>query len=50
MEDLRVGITKMKTKVKCPRCENYMSKMTTCHLICDKCGANLDCSDKGNFW
>ncbi len=34
----------------CPRCEEKMTAMQSCHLICTNCGAHLDCSDKGTFW
>lgn len=36
--------------VCCPRCENIMIHLQTCHLRCSKCGTELTCSDKGNFW
>ncbi len=35
---------------KCPRCESEMVEVRTCHLRCAKCGAELDCSDKGLIW
>ena len=28
----------------CDRCNVKMRKMTACHLICENCGAHLDCS------
>ena len=34
----------------CPKCNNEMSKLNTCHLICNNCGSHLDCTDKGGFW
>jgi transcription elongation factor Elf1 len=36
--------------VKCPRCNEVMSSLQACHLICKNCGAHLDCSDKGSYW
>ena len=27
-----------------------MVNIQACHMICKKCGAHLDCSDKGSFW
>ena len=32
----------------CERCGNQMDNITACHLICNNCGANYDCSDKGS--
>ncbi|MEO9309091.1 MAG: hypothetical protein ABI337_02215 [Nitrososphaera sp.] len=40
----------MKEEITCPRCNNKMVDMQACHMICHKCGAHLDCSDKGSFW
>ncbi len=40
----------MSEKTKCPRCNEVMSFMQPCHLLCKNCGAHLDCSDKGNYW
>lgn len=37
-------------KVECIRCGSIMDEISVCHLRCSKCGAELDCSDKGNFW
>jgi ribosomal protein L37AE/L43A len=38
-------------KQECPKCEfKTMRKMTECHLICENCGAHMDCSDKGSVW
>ena len=34
----------------CDRCGNTMDNITACHLICNNCGANYDCSDKGSVW
>lgn len=34
----------------CIRCGFEMISMSACHLKCFKCGAEHDCSDKGNFW
>lgn len=34
----------------CDRCGEKMSKVTVCHLMCLRCGANYDCSDKGTTW
>ena len=39
-----------KTKVECIRCGSIMGEITVCHLKCQNCGAELTCSDKGNFW
>jgi len=39
-----------KDVVYCPRCDNEMISINTCHLRCNKCGAELTCSDKGQFW
>lgn len=36
--------------VGCPRCGAPMVDIQACHLLCTRCGANLDCSDKGTFW
>ena len=36
--------------VECPRCGAPMVDIQACHLLCTRCGANLDCSDKGTFW
>ena len=36
--------------VECPRCGERMISIQACHLLCPRCGANLDCSDKGTFW
>jgi len=38
------------TEVECPRCGAPMLSLQACHLLCTRCGANLDCSDKGTFW
>jgi len=40
----------MPEKVKCPRCNEIMLDMQSCHLICPNCGSHLDCSDKGSYW
>jgi len=40
----------MLDEVKCPKCNQVMSHMQACHLICKNCGAHLDCSDKGSYW
>jgi len=37
-------------EIKCPKCNQVMSRMQACHLICKNCGAHLDCSDKGSYW
>jgi len=37
-------------EIKCPKCNQVMSHMQACHLICKNCGAHLDCSDKGSYW
>ena len=39
-----------KKGVECPRCNERMISIQACHLLCTRCGANLDCSDKGTFW
>ena len=36
--------------VECPRCGQLMISIQACHLLCTRCGANLDCSDKGTVW
>jgi len=36
--------------VDCPRCRFKMTSIQACHLRCSNCGAELTCSDKGNFW
>jgi len=55
--DLIAKILKHKTsnvfvpeKILCPKCNEVMSSMQACHLICKNCGAHLDCSDKGSYW
>lgn len=35
---------------KCDRCGTEMIDIQVCHLLCPKCGAVLDCSDKGSAW
>lgn len=40
----------MKDEIRCPRCNSKMTDMQACHMICENCGAHLDCSDKGSFW
>lgn len=40
----------MADEVRCPRCDNRMVSMQACHMFCPKCGAHLDCSDKGSYW
>ncbi len=37
-------------KHKCPRCEFEMEELSACHLRCDNCGSEMDCSDKGSVW
>lgn len=37
-------------KIACPRCGKALSDMQACHLICENCGLQLDCSDKGWIW
>jgi hypothetical protein len=39
-----------KKPLLCIRCGFEMNAMSACHLKCFKCGAEHDCSDKGNFW
>ncbi|MDQ2685379.1 MAG: hypothetical protein M3Y25_06010 [Thermoproteota archaeon] len=39
-----------KNKVQCVRCGSLMGEISACHLRCFTCGAELTCSDKGNFW
>lgn len=41
---------KNKQSVECLRCGKLMSEITVCHLRCLRCGSELTCSDKGNFW
>lgn len=36
--------------VTCPRCGDTMVDMQACHVFCRRCGAHLDCSDKGSYW
>lgn len=40
----------MASKEKCERCGFKMKELTVCHLICENCGAHMDCSDKGSVW
>ena len=35
-------------KVKCPICDEEMEELSACHLRCDNCGSEMDCSDKGS--
>ena len=35
---------------KCPRCNNNMISIQTCHLRCNKCGSEMTCSEKGLTW
>jgi len=37
-------------KHKCPICEEEMGELSACHLRCNNCGAEMDCSDKGSVW
>ena len=37
-------------KVKCPICDEEMEELSACHLRCDNCGSEMDCSDKGSVW
>ena len=37
-------------KVKCPICDEEMEELSACHLRCDNCGSEMDCSDKGSDW
>ena len=37
-------------KIECIICGSIMGEITVCHLKCLNCGAELTCSDKGNFW
>jgi len=42
---------KFKTHMeRCPRCEEVMLDVQTCHLLCPRCGGHMDCSDKGAVW
>ncbi len=34
----------------CPICDTIMTDLSSCHLQCRNCGAQLDCSDKGSYW
>ena len=38
-----------KHKVECIRCGSIIGEITECHLKWQNCGAELTCSDKGNF-
>jgi DNA-directed RNA polymerase subunit RPC12/RpoP len=51
-EDLNKNKQKDRNKqaIECIRCGTIMSEITVCHLRCLKCGSELTCSDKGNFW
>ena len=42
--------SKKETNFICIRCGNQMSELSACHLKCFVCGAEHDCSDKGNYW
>jgi hypothetical protein len=44
------GEKKQMKKVECIRCGAIMGHLSACHLRCLRCGAELTCSDKGNFW
>ncbi|MDH3276806.1 MAG: hypothetical protein OEM21_01770 [Nitrosopumilus sp.] len=46
----RFVIIDMDKEIRCPRCDNKMVDIQACHMFCPKCGAHLDCSDKGSFW
>ena len=37
-------------KVKCPICDEEIEELSACHLRCDNCGSEMDCSDKGSVW
>ena len=37
-------------KVKCTICDEEMEELSACHLRCDNCGSEMDCSDKGSVW
>lgn len=39
-----------KEKIECIICGFEMRELTVCHLKCFKCGSELTCSDKGNYW
>ena len=34
----------------CMMCGHLMEELSVCHLRCDNCGAEMDCSDKGSVW
>ena len=34
----------------CLRCGFEMGELSSCHLRCTNCGAEMDCSDKGSVW
>ncbi|WP_172602328.1 hypothetical protein [Candidatus Nitrosocosmicus franklandus] len=44
------GEKKQTKKPLCIRCGSPMGQLSACHLKCLNCGAELTCSDKGNFW
>ena len=37
-------------RLNCFKCGNKMYKIQSCHLRCNCCGAEMDCSDKGYVW
>lgn len=39
-----------KEKIECIRCGFKMEELSVCHIKCFRCGAELTCSDKGNYW
>ncbi len=39
-----------KLNIECIRCGFDMVDINECHLKCFRCGAELTCSDKGNYW
>ena len=41
---------KSSLKHKCPICDFEMGELSACHLRCDNCGSEMDCSDKGSVW
>lgn len=40
----------MTTNETCMRCGKVMHELSACHLRCDNCGSEMDCSDKGSVW
>lgn len=41
---------RMNNSEVCMICGFIMGEINVCHLRCDNCGAEMDCSDKGSVW